>query len=122
MLLIACATLRARLPPRKGGAFFDITVFKDPAYTFITLGASVVMLGLYTPMVYLQEYAEQEGLGSTARLYGLSILSGASVFGRLIPNVRYLISAMVEGRGQRSLASPAERWQLGGDSKTGHPS
>lgn len=88
MLLIACATLRARLPPRKGGVFFDLKVFKDPAYAFITLGASVVMLGLYTPMVYAQEYAEQEKLGSTARLYCLSILSAASVFGRLIPNVR----------------------------------
>ncbi|ORY83514.1 major facilitator superfamily domain-containing protein [Leucosporidium creatinivorum] len=86
MLLIACTTLRARLPPRKGGAFFDIKVFKDPAYAFITAGASIVMMGLYTPMVYAQEYAEQEKLGSTARLYSLSILSAASVFGRLIPN------------------------------------
>lgn len=48
MMLVALATLKQRLPPRRGHThFLDWRVFKDPAYTFIVAGASIVMMGLY---------------------------------------------------------------------------
>ncbi|KAL8281336.1 hypothetical protein RQP46_006370 [Phenoliferia psychrophenolica] len=44
------------------------------------------MFGLYTPMFYLQTYSTAHGVEKSIAFYSLSILSGASLFGRLIPN------------------------------------
>lgn len=41
-------------------------------------------------MIYLQTYARREQLDETLIYYSLSILSAASTFGRLIPNVSCL--------------------------------
>ncbi|KAJ6589024.1 major facilitator superfamily domain-containing protein [Mycena capillaripes] len=56
---LCCST---RLPPRKGGPMVDFSVFEDPAYCFLVLGAALVGLGL------------------------LSILNALSLAGRIIPN------------------------------------
>ncbi|KAM0789958.1 hypothetical protein ACM66B_005293 [Microbotryomycetes sp. NB124-2] len=86
LLLVAIAFVKQRLPPRTGkGHFVDHRVFKDPAYSFIVAGAAIVMMGLYIPFTFIQVYAQAENLDRFVVLYGASILSAGSVFGRLIP-------------------------------------
>lgn len=48
------------------------------------------MTGLYTPYFYLQEYAARPPTNVSQGLsfYGLAILNGASLAGRVIMNVR----------------------------------
>ncbi|ORY83513.1 major facilitator superfamily domain-containing protein [Leucosporidium creatinivorum] len=85
-LLIACATVNTRLPPRKDGPILDFTVFKQLEYTLFVAGDSLIMWGLYLPYFYTQSYARQHGVDSNIALYCLSILNAASLFGRIIPN------------------------------------
>lgn len=113
LLLIACVTMRTRLPPRKLGKIVDFGVFKDPAYSFFVFGNFLVVGGLYTPYFYVQTCkfhdpseprrielikesslilrivdAIRNGVPQSLAYYALSILNAASLFGRLIPNVR----------------------------------
>lgn len=105
-LLIACFTVNTRLPPRKGGPLLDFSVFKQLEYTLFVAGDSLIIVGLYFPYFYTQTCAllyllaasrRAEPLGVDSRLNGvdenvalycLSILNAASLFGRIIPNVR----------------------------------
>lgn len=111
MILLGMLTIRTRLPPRKRAKLLDFTLFRDPAYSLFVLGAAVVFLGLYTPMVYIQQCtcaharlpfardafadwpsrktdALSNGLNPTLAYYSLAIIGGCSFFGRIIPNVR----------------------------------
>ncbi|GAA5981894.1 hypothetical protein JCM11641_001934 [Rhodosporidiobolus odoratus] len=87
LLAFACCTIRARLPPRTSGKIVDFAVFKgDAGFTLYVVGATIVWLGLYTPLFYSEEYALFNGVSSNIAFYSLSILNAASLFGRTIPN------------------------------------
>lgn len=46
-ILIACnLVLRSRLPPRDPGPMLDFKYFKDPAFTFFSIGFFFILLGL----------------------------------------------------------------------------
>jgi len=84
--IVACLTLTSKMPPRKGGLYMDWKLLKIPEFSLFVFGIFMVILGLYTPMFYMQEYAELHGVDSNLAFYSLSILNAASVFGRIIPN------------------------------------
>ncbi|GAA6030285.1 hypothetical protein JCM8097_009028 [Rhodosporidiobolus ruineniae] len=87
LLAFACFAIRARLPPRPSGKLVDFSVFRgDPGFTLYVAGASIVWLGLYTPLFYSEEFALFHGVSEDIAFYSLSILNAASLFGRIIPN------------------------------------
>jgi MFS family permease len=85
-LLAASSVIRARLPPRKG-RFFLPTAFKEPAYIALIAAVFFIMLGLFTPFFYLPTYAVEHGMSTQLASYLVSILNGASFFGRVIQGI-----------------------------------
>jgi len=52
-ILICCnLILRSRLPPRDPGPMLDFKYFKDPAFTFFSVGFFFILLG--KPSIYGQ--------------------------------------------------------------------
>ncbi|GAA5856025.1 hypothetical protein JCM8547_002945 [Rhodosporidiobolus lusitaniae] len=87
LLIFACLTIKARLPPRPKGRFVDFSIYrKDPLFSLYIVGAAFVWLGLYTPLFYTEEYALFHNVPEDIAFYSLSILNAASLFGRTIPN------------------------------------
>lgn len=69
-------------------AFFDQSALTDMPYILFVLGCMLTFLGLYTTFFYLASYATQEGIATeSTALYFVAILNGASVFGRVLPNI-----------------------------------
>lgn len=79
----------------------DKSVFHDVPFLLFLAANCLLFLGMYTPYVYVQSYALDRHLsGENVALYLLSILNGASILGRIIPNfvVPYLgIMNMIAG-------------------------
>lgn len=74
--------------PQAKRAFFDQSALTDINYILFVLGLMLAFLGLYTTFFYLASYAVQEGITTeSTALYFVSILNGASVFGRVLPNI-----------------------------------
>lgn len=74
--------------PQAKRAFFDQSAFKDVPYILFVLGCMLSFLGIYTTFFYLASYAVQEGITTeSTALYFVSILNGASVIGRILPNI-----------------------------------
>ncbi|KAJ5887682.1 Monocarboxylate transporter [Penicillium taxi] len=86
MVLIAMATVKERLPPRRGKVLLP-AAFTHAPYTLCTLGVLFMMWGLFTPFFYLPQYAQSHGMESDLSSYLLSILNAASFFGRIIPGM-----------------------------------
>lgn len=74
--------------PRTKRAFFDRSALTDLSYVLFVLGCMLSFLGLYTTFFYVASYAVQQGIATeSTALYFVSILNGASVFGRVLPNI-----------------------------------
>ncbi|KAJ5691740.1 Major facilitator superfamily domain general substrate transporter [Penicillium malachiteum] len=86
MILIAMATVRERLPPRRGKIILPAAFTRAP-YTLGTLGIFFMMWGLFTPFFYLPQYAQSHGMEPQLSSYLLSILNSASVLGRILPGM-----------------------------------
>ena len=88
LLCVAIATMWTRLPPKPPRSLFQSSAFKSWAYTFQSFGIMIGFIGLYVPMFYIQIYALTRGVTSNIdyAFYLLSILNGASFFGRIIPS------------------------------------
>lgn len=61
------------------------SAFKVPAYTSFVLGSTLVLFGLYTPFTYIDLFTDHYHIPATG--YYLSVLNGASLFGRVIPGI-----------------------------------
>ncbi|KAJ7673544.1 MFS general substrate transporter [Mycena rosella] len=90
-LFIGNSMMRTRLPPRskRPGATEPPSIktfFVDAAYMWTVLGALISTLGFYFPVIYLQLYAVEHSVDSTLAFYSISIVNGASAFGRVIGN------------------------------------
>ncbi|KAK4051788.1 hypothetical protein OIO90_004612 [Microbotryomycetes sp. JL221] len=86
LLIFAAITINSRLPPRSKGKMIDFKYFKDLEFSLFVIAESLIMLGLYLPYYYIQNYALQNGVAENVAFYSLSILNAASLFGRIIPN------------------------------------
>lgn len=88
LALIAPANLaiRARLPPRKG-TFFLPAAFKSGQYVGLLAVSFLMLMGMFMPFFYLPTFAVGKGMSNQLASYLLSILNGASFFGRVIPGV-----------------------------------
>ncbi|KAF5869999.1 putative monocarboxylate permease-like protein [Botrytis fragariae] len=74
------------ITPRKK-SFFLPAAFKELPYITLLVSAFLMMLGVFIPIFYLPSYAVQYGMSTELASYLISILNGASFFGRVIPGI-----------------------------------
>lgn len=86
LLGISCATIRERLPNRRGPLFIW-EAFKHAPYVLTVVGLFGVLWGMYTPFFFLVDYASLQGMSSDLSFDLLSILNAASFFGRIGPGL-----------------------------------
>lgn len=88
-LVISIGTLRARLPPPKQArSLLDLSAFKNLPYTLFSIGLFLSFAGLYIPIFYIISWAHEHAhITEDLSFYMLSVLNGASVFGRIIPGM-----------------------------------
>ncbi|KAF3941719.1 hypothetical protein ABW19_dt0206988 [Dactylella cylindrospora] len=79
---------RKDIPPRTRGPMIDTKSFKDPTYMLFVFGMVAAYSGLYMPFFYVEVWAQRMGLDKHGleTFYLVSILNGASTFGRVVPN------------------------------------
>ncbi|KAM0277090.1 hypothetical protein ACHAQH_006098 [Verticillium albo-atrum] len=84
---VAIAVLETPKVSSKRRAFVDRSLLRDMPYRAFLLGCVFVLLGIYTPFVYVQSYAlDNEIMSAGLATYILAILNASSIFGRIIPN------------------------------------
>ncbi|TEA19663.1 Aspyridones efflux protein apdF [Colletotrichum sidae] len=84
--ILVIKTSKLKTPPKRR-PWIDRSVFHDPPFLLFLGGCCLLFLGMYTPYVYIQSYALDRHLASeNVALYLLSILNGASIVGRILPN------------------------------------
>ncbi|KAF6530444.1 hypothetical protein HZS61_001756 [Fusarium oxysporum f. sp. conglutinans] len=88
-LVVANITLATNQPPAEWHQvhMMDHEALKLRPFVFFTIGSTLVMWGLYVPIFYLEAFAQSYHFSPDISYYSLSILNGASLFGRLIPNL-----------------------------------
>lgn len=88
-LAISIATLRSRLPPsKKARALLDLSAFKNIPFVLFSSGMFLAFVGLYIPIFYIISWAQVHiRTERNLSFYMLSVLNGASVFGRIIPGL-----------------------------------
>lgn len=68
---------------------FDLRpLFLEPAYGIYTIAFFFTLAAQYTPAFFIQDYAQQKNIMSAELAsYLLPVLNGASIIGRVAPNV-----------------------------------
>ncbi|PVF99945.1 MFS general substrate transporter [Serendipita vermifera] len=61
--------------------------FKDIKYALALLGVFIGAFGIFFPLFYIQLYAALHHVNLDLAFYTVTILNGASTFGRLVPNL-----------------------------------
>jgi len=81
---IANLTLRRRLPPSKvAGGLLNLHAFIDvPEFSVYCLASICTLLGLYTPLIYIDSSAVEAGISSEFSFYLVAISNASGVFGR----------------------------------------
>lgn len=75
-------------PSRGGGVTIDLGAFRDPRFTFTTLGVFLIEWGVFVPITYLISYCLNDlHLPSTFSYQILAIMNAGSVFGRWLPGI-----------------------------------
>ena len=65
----------------------DFSIAKNPTYILFVLGAAVYNLAMFAPFFFLTSYAISIGMSTSLSFYLLSVLNGASLFGRIIMGI-----------------------------------
>lgn len=63
----------------------DLSIAKNPVFVLLALGLGIGYLGLFVPFFYVSAYAIHQGFDQQISFYLISILNGASIFGRVGP-------------------------------------
>jgi MFS family permease len=89
LLLVACVTVKSRLPPRPTPFVLAqyLEGFRQPAMVLIVAGQFTLYLGLFLPFNYVLLQAEAAGTPGNIIPYLLSMLNAASIFGRILPGL-----------------------------------
>ena len=62
----------------------DFSVARDPTYVCFVIGVAIYNLAMFAPFFFLTSYAISIGMSTSLAFYLLSVLNGASLFGRII--------------------------------------
>ncbi|KAK4610509.1 Agnestins efflux protein AgnL12 [Fulvia fulva] len=65
----------------------DLTSLKKPPYILLCLGLAIANFGYFVPLFYISTYAVSLGFSENLAFYLISILNGASLFGRILPGL-----------------------------------
>ncbi|KXS97744.1 hypothetical protein AC578_3191 [Pseudocercospora eumusae] len=65
----------------------DFSKLKQPAFIFMCLGLAIAYFGFFAPLFYVSVYATHLGFSENLAFYLVSILNGASLFGRILPGI-----------------------------------
>ena len=61
----------------------DLSIIKSPPYILFVIGAAIYNLAMFAPFFFLTSYAVSIGKSTSFAFYLLSVLSGASLVGRI---------------------------------------
>ncbi|KAK4154821.1 major facilitator superfamily domain-containing protein [Chaetomidium leptoderma] len=91
-ILLAIANLLVSSPvPPKGLAgrrsLMSFATFKKPTYLLFVTGSFLFFWGLFGPFDYLPLFTSEHPATQSIALYTVAILNGASIFGRILPNI-----------------------------------
>ncbi|KAJ5818811.1 hypothetical protein N7474_004402 [Penicillium riverlandense] len=64
-----------------------LALFKQPSLQLLCLAMFITYFGLFSPLVYTTSYAVHEGFSESLSFYTVSIINGASFFGRILPGI-----------------------------------
>ncbi|KAF8152955.1 major facilitator superfamily domain-containing protein [Crassisporium funariophilum] len=91
LLVISLLLMKPRYPPNAKKAASTLSnmrnFLQDMPYVFMIVGTALVLAGLYYPIFFLQLNAIKNGIDPHLAFYTIAILNGASVLGRVIPNM-----------------------------------
>ncbi|KAI4835305.1 MFS monocarboxylate transporter, partial [Aureobasidium sp. EXF-8845] len=65
----------------------DLSIIKKPAFILCCAGMAVANLGMFSPLFYVSSYAASLNMSTSFSFYLLSIVNGASFFGRILPGI-----------------------------------
>jgi MFS family permease len=64
-----------------------LALVRQPALQLLCLAMFVIYFGMFAPFFYTTSYAVEKGFSTTLAFYTVSIVNGASFFGRIIPGI-----------------------------------
>ncbi|MCJ1377050.1 hypothetical protein MMC17_000140 [Xylographa soralifera] len=87
LLCVSIAIMKQRTGPRPPRSLWLPSAFRVIPYTLVTFGITLIFIGMYFPVFYIQSYALTEipGISHGFTFYLLVIINAAGVFGRILP-------------------------------------
>ncbi|OBZ75018.1 Riboflavin transporter MCH5 [Grifola frondosa] len=89
-LLVACFTIRTRLPLRGHislGSAVDLGGFRDIRYVLASIGAFLIMYAVFIPLFYIEVYADFQGVSPNLSKYLLPIINAFGIPSRAVPGL-----------------------------------
>ncbi|KAH0170532.1 MFS general substrate transporter, partial [Aureobasidium melanogenum] len=65
----------------------DLSIIKNPAFILCCAGMAITNLGMFSPFFYVSSYAASLNMSTSFTFYLVSIVNGASFFGRILPGI-----------------------------------
>lgn len=65
----------------------DLSIVKNPAFVLTCAGMGILNLGMFSPFFYVSSYAASLDMSTSFTFYLVSIVNGASFFGRVLPGI-----------------------------------
>ncbi|KAF8961854.1 major facilitator superfamily domain-containing protein [Flammula alnicola] len=91
LLIISLLLMKPQYPKNAKKAISTLRSFRiflhDFPYVIMIVGTVLTLAGLYYPIFFLQLNAIKNGISPHLAFYTIAILNGASVLGRVIPNL-----------------------------------
>lgn len=83
LAVVANLLIRTRLPPLPdSNSKPDMGIFRQPAFSVITVAAFLMEIGLFVPLTYITSYSIAEGVPQSLSYQLLAILNAGSFLGR----------------------------------------
>ncbi|OQE46937.1 hypothetical protein PENCOP_c001G06120 [Penicillium coprophilum] len=64
-----------------------LTLLRKPSLHLLCLAMFVIYFGMFSPFFYTTSYAVEKGFSTSLAFYTVSIVNGASFFGRVLPGI-----------------------------------
>ncbi|KAK5132611.1 hypothetical protein LTR08_008810 [Meristemomyces frigidus] len=65
----------------------DLSALKEPPFVLLCAGLFLAILGFFAPFFFVTTYAVSLGMSPSFSFYLVSIVNGASLFGRILPGI-----------------------------------
>ena len=64
-----------------------LTLWRKPSLQLLCLAMFIIYFGMFAPFFYTTSYAVEKGFSTSLAFYTVSIVNGASFFGRVLPGI-----------------------------------